>query len=86
MINEKSHENISYKYLITPKPLRIRFNKEDGFTRIYDRARYLVLLGPEKADAINNRIRYLISLKSGITYIFSHYSTKIDSYDSFPLE
>ena len=31
-------------------------------------------------------IRYLISLKSGITYIFSHYHAKIkvDSYDSLP--
>ena len=29
-----------------------------------------------------------MSLKSGITYIFSHYSVKIklDSYDSFPIE
>ena len=59
MINEKSHENISYKYLITPKPLRIRFNKEDGFTRIYDRARYLVLLGPEKAVPLTTELDIL---------------------------
>ena len=39
-------------------------------------------------DTIYNRIRYLISLKSSITYIFSHYVTKIkvDSYDSLPIE
>ena len=31
---------------------------------------YLVLLGPEKYDAIYNRIRYLISLKGSMTYFF----------------
>ena len=36
-----------------------------------DGARYLVLLGPEKYDAIYNRIRYLISLRGGITYFFT---------------
>ena len=39
--NEKPHENIliydiSYKTLIGPKPLRIRFDKIDKFIRIYD--------------------------------------------------
>ena len=56
--------------LISPKPLRIRFEKIDGFVRIYDGTRYLVLLADEKYDAIYNRIRYLISLKGGITYFF----------------
>ena len=65
--------DISYKTLIDPKPLRIRFNEIDGFVKVYDETRYLVLLGPEKYDATYNRIRYLISIKSGITYIFSHY-------------
>ena len=69
--DEKSHEiflifYISYKILIGTKPLPIRFNKIDGFIRIYDVTRYLVLLGPEKNDAIYNRIRYVIRLKSGI--------------------
>ena len=60
----------------------------DGFIRIYNRTRYLTLFGSEKYEAIYDRIRYLISLKSGITYIFSHYFTKIkvDSYDSLPAE
>ena len=42
----------------------------------------------EKYDAIYNRIRYLISLKSSIIYIFSQYSAeiKVDSYDSLPVE
>ena len=46
---------------------------------------YLVLFGTEKYDSIYNRIRYLISAKSGITYIISHNYAKIkvDSYDSY---
>ena len=41
LIDEKSHENIllfdiSYKTLIGSKPLYIRFNKIDGFIRIYE--------------------------------------------------
>ena len=63
---------------------RIRFNQVDGFIRIYDGTRYLTLFGSEKYEAIYNRIKYLISLKSGITYIFCQYfgKTKVDSYDS----
>ena len=44
--------------LIGAKPLRIRFDKIDGFTRFYDGTRYLMLLDHEKYDAIYNRIRY----------------------------
>ena len=46
--------------------------------------RYLALLDSEKYDALSLGIRYLISLKSVITYIFSYYLAKInvDSYDS----
>ena len=42
----------------------------NGFIRDYDGTKYLVLFGLEKYDAIYDRIRYLIGLKSGITYIF----------------
>ena len=63
--------------LIGPKPLCIRFDKIDGFIRIYDGTRYLILFGSEKYDAICNRIRHLISLNSSITYVFFHYYTKI---------
>ena len=42
--------NILYKTLTGAKPFRIRFNKVDGFIRIYDGTRYLVLLGGEKYD------------------------------------
>ena len=68
--------------------MRIRFDKIDGFIRIYDRTRNLTLLGSEEYEGIYNKIRYLISLKSGITYIYSHYFAKIkvDSYDSLSIE
>ena len=74
--------------MIGAKPSCIRFDKMDGLIRIYDRTKYLVLLGPERYDAIYNRIRYLLSLKCGTLYIFSHYFAKIklDSYDSLPIE
>ena len=70
------------------KPLRIRFNKVEELIRVYDGTRCLVLFRPEKHDAIYNRIRYLISQKSGITCVISHNyaKTKVDSFDSFSLE
>ena len=80
--------DISHKTFIDSKPLHIRLDKVDGFIRIYDETRYLALFGSEKYDAIYSRIRYLISLKSSITYIFSHYFTKIklNLYDSLSIE
>ena len=73
-----------YKSVIDSKPLRIRLNKIDGFIRVYDGTRYLVLFGSEKNDYIYNMIRYLMSVKSGIAYIISHNYAKIRvvSYDS----
>ena len=80
--------DISYKTLIGPKSLRITFHKIDGFIRIYDGTRYLTLFDSENYDAIYNRIRYLISLKISITYIFSCYFAKIkvNCYDSLPIK
>ena len=80
--------NISYKSLIDSKPLPIRFDKIDGFIRVYDETRYLVLFGCEKYYYIYNRIRYLLSLKIGITDILSHIYAKINvhSYNSLPSE
>ena len=62
--------------------------KINGFIRIYNGTRYLTLFGSEKYDAIYNRIRYLISLTCGITYILCHYfaKTKVESYDFLPIE
>ena len=50
--------------------------------------RYSVLFGSEKYDYIYNTIRYLISVRSGITDIISRNYAKIevDSYDFLPPE
>ena len=93
LIEGKTHENIliydiSCKTLIDSKPLRIRFDKIDGFIIIYDGTRYLILFGSEKHDNIYNRIIYFIALKSGITYTFYHHFAKIivDSDDFLPIK
>ena len=44
--------DILYKVLIGAKSLRIIFDKADGFIRVYDGTRYLVLFGPENYNAI----------------------------------
>ena len=74
--------------MIGDKLLRIRFNKIDGFIRVYDGTRYVVLLGAEKYDFIYSKIRYLTGIKHAITYIFTHDYTriKVDSYDSLHLK
>ena len=81
LMEGKSHKNIliydiSYKTLIGSKPLRIKFDKIDGWW-IYDGTRNLKLSGSEKYDSIYDIIRCLRSLKGGITYIFHQYFTKI---------
>ena len=67
--------------------MRIRFYKIYGFIRIYDGTRYSVLFGSEKYDYTCNRIRYLISVKSGITYIISnnYAKIKVEPFSSLPL-
>ena len=82
-LNEKSYGNIwlfdiSCKTLIGSNPLHIMFDKIDGFIRVYDGSRYLVLFGPEKFNAIFNRLN--IGVKSGITYVFSHSYARIKVY------
>ena len=76
-LDEKSHKNIlvydiSYETLIRAKSLRIRLDKVNRFIRVYNGTRYLVIFGGEKCDFIYNRIRYVIGVKSGITYVFFH--------------
>ena len=80
--------NISYKTLIGSESLHIRFGKIDGFNRVYDGTGCLVLFDAEKYDFIHNKIRYVIGVKSGITYVFSHNNAriKVDSYNSLSLE
>ena len=84
LIVEKSYENIlvysiSYRTVIGDKPLCIRFNKINGFIRVYDGTRDLVLFGPEKYDAIFNRSRYLIGVKSGTRYLVLFGTEKYDA-------
>ena len=93
LLDEKSYENIliyhiSCKSLIDAKSLSIMFDKVNGFIRDSDGTKYLVLFGLKKYDAIYDRIRYLIGLKSGITYVLSYNYAKIkvDSDDDLLLE
>ena len=69
-------------------PLRIRFGEIDGFTKIYHEIRYLVLFNHGWYDEIYDRIKYLISEKSGITDSINHSfgSIRIDSCNSLPIE
>ena len=69
-------------------PLRIWFEKIDGFIKIYDEIRYLVLFPSERYNAIYNRIKYLITEKSRITDSVNHNFARIriDPYNSLPTE
>ena len=60
------------EYSIVAKALCIIFSKLDMFIRDYGGTKRLVIFYPEKYDFIFNIIRYLIGLKSGITYAFYH--------------
>ena len=70
------------------KPLGIMFDKIDGFMKIYDGIRYLVLFGHSWYDKICDKIKYLKSEKSGITDSINHNfaRNRIDSYNSLPIE
>ena len=74
--------------MIGTKSLCIRSNKINGFIRVYDGTRYLVLFGAEKYYFIYNWISYLIEVISGIIYVISHNYAKIKAYryNSLPLE
>ena len=76
------------KLLRVQKALRIRFDIIDRFIKIYDGTRYLVSFGPERHNAIYDRIRYLISEKSAVTYSINYNFARIriDSYNSLSIE
>ena len=72
LLDEKSYGNILVydilnKTLTIAKTLCITFYKIDGFNRVYDGTRCLVLFGGKNYDFIFSRIRYLITVKGGIT-------------------
>ena len=54
---------ISYKTSTGAKPLGIRFDKIDGFIKIHDRIRYLVLFDYGYCDEICDKIKYLLREK-----------------------
>ena len=88
LLDGKSYENvliydISYKTLTGAKPLLIKFDKIDGFIRVYEGTRYFISF-----DAIYDKIRNSICQKSDIIYIYLHYYTKIKIYwhDYLPLK
>ena len=59
----------------------------DGFIRTYEDTTYSVLFRNGKYDSIYNRIRYLIRVKTGITYVISsnYAKIKVDSCNFLPL-
>ena len=68
--------------------VQIRLNKRDGFIKIDNKIRYLVLLDYSYCDKISDKIKYLISEQSGITDSINHKFARIiiDAYDSLPNE
>ena len=69
-------------------PLRNRFDEINAFIKIDNGIRYLVLFGHRWCDEICDKIKYLISEKSGITDSINHNFTRIiiDSYNSLHIE
>ena len=91
--------DISYKTLTVAKPLRIRFDKINGFIKIHDKIRYLVLFDYVYCDKILfdyvycdkicNKIKYLLIQKSGIRDSMNNNNlenVRINSFDSLPIE
>ena len=88
LIDEKSYKNISVYNISCKSLIDFRFDKIDGFIRVCNGTRYLVLFGSEKYESICDKIKYFIIVRSIITYIISqnYATTKEDSYDSLSLE
>ena len=80
--------DISYKTSTNAKPWRMRFNKIDAFIKTHNGIRCLVLFDYGWFDKMSDRIKYLISEKSGITDSINQNFGKIrsDSYNSLPVE
>ena len=75
---------ISYKTSAGAKSLRIRYHEIDGFVKIHDGIRYLVLFNCGWFDQICDRIKYLTSEKNVINHNFAR--NRVDSYNSLPTE
>ena len=70
------------------KPLHIKFDKLDGYIKIYNGIRYLVLFGSWWYDKSFDNIKYLMSEKSGIADSINRNFARIriDSYNSLFIE
>ena len=79
LLDKKTHKNfliykISYKTFMGEKPLYIWFNKMDGFIKIYNGIKYLVLL---EYNESYDWLKYLISEKNNITDSINHNLARI---------
>ena len=75
LLDKKLYENISvynilYKTPTGPKPLRIKFDKIDGFIISLDgKIKHLISFDYELFNEICDKIKYIISKKGGIANI-----------------
>ena len=94
LLDTKLYENISvynilHKTPTGPKPLRIRFDKIDGFIIALDgKNKLLILFDYGLFNKTCDKIKYLRSKKSGITNSINHNFGKIriGSYNSLPIK
>ena len=92
LLDEKSYQNIIYDVACkTPyavRPLCIIFNKLVEYIRKFEKTKYLALFQSKKYERIFNRARYVIMLKSNISYAYAHKYMKIqiNSDDDLSLE
>ena len=93
VLDKTFYENISvydilYKTSTCPKPLRTNFDKKDGFIFVLaGKVKHLIIFDYGLFNKICDKIKYLISKKSGIANSINHNFGKItiDSYNSLPI-
>ena len=70
------------------RTLRIKFNKIDGFIKVHDTIRYVVLFDYGLFDKLFDRIKYLIIAELGITgsINLNLWRIRVDSNNSLPIE
>ena len=92
-IYKKRHENILVynilcKTSIGLEPVRIKFNKIEGFIKIRDKIRYLVSFNYSCCDKMCHEIKYLLSEKGSIADSINQNFARIrtDSDDSLSIE
>ena len=81
--------NISYKIPTDSKPLRIRFNRIDGFIIVFDgKNKHLLLFDYGLFNKICDKVKYILSKECGIANSINHNFGKIriDSSNSLPIK